>query len=59
MELLLLNRFLEVHAPAPAAIVLELDATDALLHGDQKRRLFHGSDGCLYALDARAAQQWR
>ena len=36
------NLFLESHAEAPEQIILDLDATDAPLHGEQERRFFHG-----------------
>jgi len=39
---LLVNLFVEAHAAAPAQIILDLDATDVPLHGDQERRFFHG-----------------
>ena len=32
--------FLEAHRPAPAQIILDLDATDDPLHGDQEGRFF-------------------
>ena len=34
--------FLEAHATAPDEIVLDLDATDDPLHGQQEGRFFHG-----------------
>ncbi len=37
--------FLEAHAKPPAKIVLDLDATDDPLHGNQEGRFFHGYDG--------------
>jgi len=39
---LLVNLWVEAHAEAPAQIILDLDATDVPLHGDQERRFFHG-----------------
>ncbi len=39
---LLVNLFLEAHAEMPAQIILDLDATDVPLYGDQERRFFHG-----------------
>jgi len=38
--------FLEAHAAPPAEIVLDLDATDDPLHGDQEGRFFHGYYDC-------------
>lgn len=37
--------FLAVHQQAPAEIVLDLDATDDPVHGDQEGRFFHGYYG--------------
>jgi hypothetical protein len=42
IEGLLVDVFLEAHAEAPPAIVLDLDATDSPLHGHQEGRFFHG-----------------
>jgi hypothetical protein len=42
VEVLLVDLFLEAHAKAPRRIVLDLDATDLPLHGDQEGRFFHG-----------------
>jgi hypothetical protein len=38
--------FLEAHARAPKQIVLDLDATDDPLHGQQEGRFFHGYYDC-------------
>ena len=38
--------FLEAHARAPRQIILDLDATDDPLHGDQEGRFFHGYYDC-------------
>jgi hypothetical protein len=38
--------FLESHARAPRQIVLDLDATDDPLHGEQEGRFFHGYYDC-------------
>ena len=38
--------FLEAHRTAPAQIILDLDATDDPLHGDQEGRFFHGYYDC-------------
>src|SRR5260370_17380244 len=37
--------FLEARAEAPEEIVLDLDATDDLIHGNQEGRFFHGYYG--------------
>jgi hypothetical protein len=37
--------FLSVHESAPAQIILDLDATDDPLHGEQEGRFFHGYYG--------------
>ena len=37
-----MDLFMEAHATAPAEIVLDLDATDIPLHGQQEGRFFHG-----------------
>jgi hypothetical protein len=42
MDDLLLDIFLEAHGQAPSEIVLDVDATDVPLHGEQERRFFHG-----------------
>lgn len=34
--------FIEAHAKAPKQIILDLDATDDPIHGDQEGRFFHG-----------------
>ena len=38
--------FLEAHKRAPNQIILDLDATDDPLHGDQEGRFFHGYYDC-------------
>ena len=43
---LLVDAFLESHARPPRAIVLDLDATDDPLHGEQEGRFFHGYYDC-------------
>jgi hypothetical protein len=45
IEGLLVDIFLEAHASAPEEIVLDLDATDDLIHGNQEGRFFHGYYG--------------
>jgi hypothetical protein len=45
VEQLFVDHFLRAHATPPTRIVLDLDATDALLHGHQQGRFFHGYYG--------------
>jgi hypothetical protein len=45
IEALLVDVFLEAHDRAPEEIVLDLDATDDPIHGDQEGRFFHGFYG--------------
>ena len=42
MDALLLELFVEAHETPPAEIVLDIDATDDPLHGNQEGRFFHG-----------------
>jgi hypothetical protein len=42
IEALFVDLFLEAHRVAPDQIVLDLDATDDPIHGDQEGRFFHG-----------------
>jgi len=42
---LLVDLFLQAHAKPPEPIVLDLDATDDPLHGNQEGRFFHGYFG--------------
>ncbi|MGE4221047.1 MAG: IS1380 family transposase [Alphaproteobacteria bacterium] len=42
IERLFVELFLDAHARPPARIVLDLDATDDPLHGEQEGRFFHG-----------------
>ncbi|WP_373506731.1 IS1380 family transposase [Thiocapsa sp.] len=44
IDRLMVDCFLDAHATAPTAIWLDLDATDAPLHGNQEGRFFHGYD---------------
>ena len=46
IEGLFVDLFLDAHAKAPKEIVLDLDATDDPLHGDQEGRFFHGYYDC-------------
>ena len=45
LERLFVDVFLEAHRRAPARIILDLDATDDPLHGEQEGRFFHGYYG--------------
>ena len=45
IERLFVEVFLEAHAAAPAEIILDLDATDDPVHGEQEGRFFHGYYG--------------
>jgi hypothetical protein len=42
IDRLLVEVFLDAHAEPPGEIVLDLDATDDPLHGEQEGRFFHG-----------------
>ncbi|MEO1603482.1 MAG: IS1380 family transposase [Pseudomonadota bacterium] len=42
IERLLVDLYLDQHPEPPEEIVLDLDATDDLVHGDQEGRFFHG-----------------
>jgi Transposase DDE domain group 1 len=46
IEGLLVTLFLEAYQAAPKEIILDLDATDDPLHGEQEGRFFHGYYGC-------------
>jgi hypothetical protein len=43
---LMVDLFLEAHERAPSAIILDLDATDDPVHGEQEGRFFHGYYDC-------------
>jgi Transposase DDE domain group 1 len=43
---LLVELFLEAHERAPGEIILDLDATDDPVHGEQEGRFFHGYYDC-------------
>jgi hypothetical protein len=45
MERLPVELFLQAHPVAPAQIILDLDATDDPIHGNQEGRFFHGYYG--------------
>jgi len=46
IERLFVDLFLEAHPRPPSQIILDLDATDVPLHGDQEGRFFHGYYDC-------------
>ena len=46
IDRLLVDLFLDSREAAPEEIILDLDATDDPLHGDQEGRFFHGYYGC-------------
>ena len=46
LEALFVDLFLEAHDQPPEEIVLDLDATDDPLYGDQERKYFHGYYDC-------------
>ncbi len=46
IEHLLVDVFLEAHEEAPKQIILDLDATDDPLHGEQEGRFFHAYYDC-------------
>jgi hypothetical protein len=46
IEMLFVDLFLDAHAQPPKEIVLDLDATDDPLHGNQEGRFFHGYYDC-------------
>jgi Transposase DDE domain group 1 len=46
IERLLVDLFLEAHSKPPKNIILDLDATDDPLHGEQEGRFFHGYYDC-------------
>jgi hypothetical protein len=46
IERLFVELFLDAHTTPPEEIVLDLDATDDPLHGQQEGRFFHGYYGC-------------
>ncbi len=46
IEALPVDLFLEAHQRVPEQIILDLDATDDRLHGDQEGRFFHGYYDC-------------
>jgi hypothetical protein len=46
IEKLFVDLFLDAHDKPPREVVLDLDATDDPLHGDQEGRFFHGYYDC-------------
>src|ERR1700752_2122623 len=47
---LMVDLFLEAHERAPNEVVLDLDATDDPVHGEQEGRFFHGYYYCYCSL---------
>ena len=45
IDVLLVDLFLESQQQPPAQVVLDLDATDDAVHGNQEGRFFHGYYG--------------
>jgi len=45
IDRLLVEVFVEAHSQEPAEIILDIDATDTPLHGEQEGRFFHGYYG--------------
>ena len=45
IDRLLVDVFVEAHSEAPEKIILDIDATDTPLHGQQEGRFFHGYYG--------------
>lgn len=45
IDALMVDHFLRAHRHAPRRIILDLDATDDRIHGDQEGRFFHGYYG--------------
>jgi hypothetical protein len=46
IESVFVDLFLDAHKQAPKQIILDLDATDDPLHGDQEGKFFHGYYDC-------------
>src|SRR2546421_7776955 len=46
IDRLMVNHFLDAHEKAPLQIILDLDATDDPIHGQQEGRFFHGYYDC-------------
>ena len=46
MKRLFVSLFLESQSTPPKRIILDLDATDDPIHGDQEGRFFHGYYKC-------------
>ncbi|MEL6964587.1 MAG: transposase, partial [Pseudomonadota bacterium] len=46
LETLFVDLFLKAHSKPPKRIILDLDATDDPLHGNQEGRFYHGYYGC-------------
>src|SRR5271165_6438101 len=52
IESLFVDLFLDAHKKAPKQIILDLDATDDPLHGNQEGKFFHGYGACPRAGEA-------
>jgi hypothetical protein len=46
MEQLFIDVFLDAYTQAPKEVILDFDATDDPIHGNQEGRFFHGYYGC-------------
>jgi hypothetical protein len=46
IDRLMVDHFLESHEKAPIQIILDVDATDDPIHGNQEGRFYHGYYGC-------------
>jgi hypothetical protein len=46
IDQLMVDSFLDAHQKAPAQIIVDMDATDDPLHGNQEGRFFHGYYDC-------------
>jgi hypothetical protein len=46
IDRLMVDHFLESHGKAPIQIILDVDATDDPIHGNQEGRFYHGYYGC-------------
>lgn len=42
LEILFVEQFLDAHDEAPEEIILDFDATDDIIHGEQEGRFYHG-----------------
>ena len=59
MKDLFVSLFIQAHRTAPGRLILDLDATDDPIHGDQEGRFFHGYYKCYcYLPDAKRASRF-